>query len=252
MHNFIFEDSPHAAEWKAKVLHENEDDYSKTILTQQNTALTPGSEFRVMAALEQLLKYRSNYQEIKGIITGGCLYPTSSDPLETVCLNDLHTIIARGNYRSADNPTAKPIVREKYLKEITKSWMIPIPISYLPNLKDAEFIPIGLAFQKTIDEKGTIIDKERLIHDLFLVTESGTPINHRTIDSLFSECVFGQCLRRILHRIHSMRIQHPSTRIYISHKSICHSVQPSSQSHYPICLQFPTINAVQNHNKIKT
>ena len=73
-----------------------------------------------MEALEKLLKYRTNYQDIKAIIIGGCLYPMSNKASDDTRLSDLRAMIARGNYKSANNPTAKSIAKEKYIKEIAK------------------------------------------------------------------------------------------------------------------------------------
>ena len=94
--------------------------------------------------------------------------------------------------------------------------MVPIPLEYTKTLIDAEIIPIGLAFQKPINAKGEIIDKERLTHDLSFLSESGTSINDRTIDNLLSECVYGQCLRRVLHRTNSLRSKYPTTEILLA------------------------------------
>lgn len=87
---------------------------------------------------------------------------------------------------------------------------------YIQFLEEAEVIPIGVAFQKSISEEGEIIDKPRITHDLSFNTESGTSVNDRTIDSLLTECVYGQCLRRILHRIQLMRRTYPDMTILLA------------------------------------
>lgn len=175
MHSFILEDNHDAAEWNKATLQENNNDYSAAISTQPNSAFTPGSEFRPIEAIEKLLKFRSNWPEIKSIIQGGCWYPMSDPPDDFTRLSDLKAMILRGNHKFVNHPNHKPIVCDKYIKDIQKSWMIPILVSYLPQIQHAEVIPIGLAFQKTFNNKGDIIDKERLTHDHPSITESSMP-----------------------------------------------------------------------------
>lgn len=216
MHSFVFEPSQEAAHWNRRTLRESNNDFEAAIAAQPGTLLTPGSEFRPTSALASLLSHRDDWEEIRQIISGGCWYPMESCPSDEIRIADIRARIKRGNHKSASNPTSQPIVQQKYLGELDTAWMIPIPISYIEQIKAAEVIPIGLAFQKSINEKGEIIDKERLTHDLSFPSASGTSINLRTVDDLLTECVYGQCLRRILHRIHSMRIRFPTTPILLS------------------------------------
>ena len=216
MHSFVFEPSADAATWNQRIFEEHDGVFETIIAAQPGTLLSPGSEFRPVSALASLLSHRDDWINIRDIINGGCWYPMESCPSDQVRIADIRARIKRGNHKSADDPSRKTIVRSKYKSELEAAWMIPIPVSYIEHIKDAEVIPIGLAFQKTINENGDIIDKERLTHDLSFPTESGTSINLRTIDDLLTECIYGQCLRRILHRIHSMRLHFPTTPILLS------------------------------------
>lgn len=94
--------------------------------------------------------------------------------------------------------------------------MIPLPIPFLTKLKHVSVIPLGVAFQKTINDAGEIIDKERLTHDMSFPTPSGFSVNDSSDESILIGCVYGQCLRRVLHTNHALRLQHPDTKIYMS------------------------------------
>ena len=163
-----------------------------------------------------MLGHREDWESITNIIYGGCNYPLSSNVTDNIRLSDLRARIERGNHKSADRPESQPIVRDKYKGEVASSWMVPIPVSYLESLQEAELNSIGLAHQTTINEKGEIIEKKTLTHELSFLSESGTSINDRSIDTLLQECVYGQCLRRILHRIHALRLEHPKAVILLA------------------------------------
>ena len=216
MHSFVFEKSHEAAEWNKRVLEENDNNYEKTVKTQPNTVLSPGSEFRPTLALKRLLGHRKDWNEIEKTISEGTWYPMSEDVDNDTRIQDVRAMIQRGNHKSATKSTSRSIVKKRYAGEVDRSWMIPIPIKYIEFLDEASVIPLGVAFQTSINEEGEIIDKPRITHDMSFPSQSGTSVNIRTIESLLTECIYGQCLRRILHRIHSMRQKYPTTEILLS------------------------------------
>ena len=52
---FSFENSRQAADWNAKIIAENEHDFQKAIEKENNTTLSPGSEFRSIATIKKIL-----------------------------------------------------------------------------------------------------------------------------------------------------------------------------------------------------
>ena len=139
----------------------------------------------------------------------------TSTPDEQTRLADLQAMIARGNHKSSALISTESL-KSKYNKEVDRGWMIPLPIPFLLKLKHASVIPLGVAFQKTINDAGDIVDKERLTHDLSFPTPSGFSVNDCSEESILIECVYGQCLRRVLHTIHTLRLQYPGRKIFLS------------------------------------
>jgi len=56
---------------------------------QQNTILIPGSEFRNIKKINNLLQYHEDWPEIRDIISMGCDYKLSASPDEETRLADL-------------------------------------------------------------------------------------------------------------------------------------------------------------------
>ena len=64
-------------------------------------------------------------------------------------------MIKKGNHKSAEIPQINAQTLQKnYTKEVERGWMLPIPKSCLKKLKGAAVIPVGVATQFTIDDKG--------------------------------------------------------------------------------------------------
>ena len=215
MHKFRFEKSIEAAEHNAKIIQEHNYDFVETMKSQSNTVLTVGTEFRKVETLEKLLKHRNDWNEIKDILSNGVWYPMKNEPDEETRLNDLKALIERGNHKSASSEDALKRITKIYGKEINKAWLIPLPIPFIPKIKEASVIPCGLQKQKTVDRNGKIIDKYRLTHDLSFPGPSGNSINKNVDDDLLTECYYGQCLRRVIHMIVALRIKNPTTIIYL-------------------------------------
>ena len=75
--------------------------------------------------------------------------------------------------------------------------------------------PLGCPKQWSVNEKGERIPKYRPTHDCTFPNQSGSSLNIQIIDEELDGCIFGQCLRRLLHQLHKLRIDNPKTKIYI-------------------------------------
>lgn len=215
MHNFIFESSNDAASWNAKILEENDFDYSKAVKNNPNSMITPGSELRPAHILEKIFGHRQDWTELEEIIKEGCSYPIIDEPDETTRLSDLKALIERGNHKSASSEDAINRMIPMYEKEDSRTYQIPIPISIVTKINGASMNPMGLQKQKTVNEKGEIVDKYRMTHDLSFKAPSGNSVNATTIEELLMECFYGQCLRRIIHMTVALRHKFPDLMIFI-------------------------------------
>jgi len=77
-------------------------------------------------------------------------------------------------------------------------------------------IPLGIAHQFSIDEEGNRISKHRETYDATFPSPSGDSVNNRTLDDELLPCIYGQCLRRVLHGLLELRKEYPKTKIFMS------------------------------------
>ena len=74
---------------------------------------------------------------------------------------------------------------------------------------------LEIAEQPTITAEGEIGVKNRSIHDCSFPMKSGHSINDQHIPELLEDYHYGQCLCRLLHSLHHLRREYPTTPIYI-------------------------------------
>jgi len=213
-HSFMFENTRDAAKFNTKLIKHTDYDFEKCIKKQKDSMLTAGSEFRSIAHLQPLLQHHEDWSEIRQIISEGCNYQLQPDTDERTRMSDLKAMIKRGNHKSATTNIA--VLEKAFTKEIHRGWLLPITVESLTKVKNLSIIPLGIAEQFTIDENGCRIPKKRVTHDASFPAPSGISVNNKVIDALLQECIYGQCLRRILHGIHAIRVRHTTKRILMT------------------------------------
>ena len=75
------------------------------------------------------------------------------------------------------------------------------------------YIPIGIADQVTVNEKGEYVPKKRWIHDCKFEYPSGASLNNIIDLSDYPKCKYGHALLRYLHQVHQARLHHPTVEI---------------------------------------
>ena len=215
MHSFSFENTIDAAKWNQKVLESYKNDFSLALKHQKDTVMAPGSEFRAINKLKSLWQYRENWSTIAETMTIGAVYPLKNPPDEEHRMKNLLAMIERGNHKSSGKPKLKEALLKRTAKDVRKGYHFTIPIPYLTKLKNAGVIPIGVADQYSINEKGERIPKPRPTHDASFPTPSGYSVNHDHDLDLLTKCFYGQCLRRLIHAIHRARLSFPTHIIYL-------------------------------------
>ena len=215
---FQFENSEAAVKTNAEILDSNNGNLRKVIERCQRTVFHPGTEFREINDLRHLLGKHKDWPKFEKILRVGVEYGFKKDLVytEKQRLQDLKVSLERGNNKSALDPAHFDFIHENYLKEVCKGWMIPIPKMDISKIKGCGVIPIGIVKQFTINENGERIEKHRLTHDCLNVRDSGNSVNNMVDEELLENCIYGFCLLQILHNIQSMRIRHPTDKIYIN------------------------------------
>jgi len=213
-HRFCFENSRDAAKYNTKLIKYTDYDLEKCVNKQKNSILTYGSEFRAIHKLRPFLQYHEDWTDIRDILEKGCNYQLDSEPDEKTRLKDLELMLERGNHTSAKKNL--DVLKKAFDKEVKKGWLLPVTIESLTKIKHVNIIPLGIADQHSINEKGERIFKQRVTHDASFEAPSGRSVNNQVIEALLQDCIYGQCLKRVIHGIHNMRYNHKNKKIFMT------------------------------------
>ena len=215
-HKFSFSNNRNSAKINTKIIKKYKYNFIRACKKQKRSIISPGTEFRKISHLTELFSHHEDWHELKSIIQNGCDYKLSPSINEKTRINDLKSMIDRGNHKSTMKPGCKEILQKTFTKEVEKGWLVPITIESTIKIKDLSVIPLGIAHQFSVNESGERIPKQRVTHDATFATPSGDSVNNRTLDELLLPCIYGQSLRRILHSLLEMSQSHPKTKIYMS------------------------------------
>ena len=152
--NLKFDVSAEAADHNAKIFMENGNNLQNVMNVNYGTSMTPGSEFRQITSIKEILGFHRDWTGIHATITKGCTYPIENVISPEDQKTDLEYMMKFGNHKSASSPEGKEIVEKAYINEVAHHWMFPMPIDSLQELDGAGVIPIGREIQQTLDEKG--------------------------------------------------------------------------------------------------
>lgn len=174
---FIFEDAHDAAVWNSNILQKYEYDFEKAVAAEENSILTPGSEFRSIDNIAKIWKHRENWKKIRSILAHGCIYPLDKEQPEEIRKKDLEEMVKRGNHKSALTTDHKAVLEKIQKKEVRQGFTFPLTVDCLLKLKGAAVIPMGVHDQWTINEEGERFMKPRACHDASFPTPSGYSVN---------------------------------------------------------------------------
>ena len=140
-----------------------------------------GSEFKDSSLLEPIFSKYPHWLKMKDILDNGSSFPLEEISEQDI-LGDLQGAIAKGNHTSASDER-DPILTRKMEAEVKRGWTIPLMRSHISKLPKALLAPLGLTNQATINDKGEVVYKDQVTHDLSHIGEkSGTSLNSRIID----------------------------------------------------------------------
>ena len=74
-------------------------------------------------------------------------------------------MLPRGNHKSARSALNAAALEKVIDKEVKHGWVLPPTIDSLRHIKNAGVVPLGVAEQLLIDEKGERYNKIRVTHD---------------------------------------------------------------------------------------
>ena len=211
---FNFNLTEAAAKENFKVLSDNDMDLDKIIRSSAFSPISYGSEFKDSSLLEPIFANHPNWLKMKDILDNGSSFPLE-DISEQDRLGDIKGAILKGNHKSASDDR-EPILTRKMEAEVKRGWTIPLMRSHISKLPKAMLAPLGLTNQATINDKGEIVYKDRVTHDLSHIGErSGTSINSRIIDADLPTLQYGHMHSRQINYIVACRRHFPNKRILL-------------------------------------
>jgi hypothetical protein len=118
---------------------------------------------------------------------------------------DISAVLQRGNHKSATS--AEDALVAMLQDEVEHGWQLILPPEAALQIPDAVVGSLGLVIQDTINERGEITDKQRLLHDQSYNPVRGTSrsVNNWVQRSELTPCRYGLDLRRYFHFILRLR-----------------------------------------------
>ena len=212
---FSFEYTMESAIKNSDIIKSFDYDLERTIKAQPGTPVSYGSEVRPMYQLDVLLHNHPNYKRFRNNMINGIDYPLKEID-EVTRLEMLTKQLIKGNHKSTIEGEDRANVTKAMRTDVTRGFGYIITTDCAAKIKDAEIYPLGLQHQTTINERGEIIPKKRVCHDLSNERKTGLSLNQRVIEEEIPDVLFGHTLMRVLTGIHHIRYFNPNKRILMN------------------------------------
>ncbi len=133
---------------------------------------------------------------MKTVLSDGSSWPLA--PLDDQNrLLDIDDALAFGNHKGANQ---QPELLLKLVSDnIIRGFALPLPLDKIRRIPGVLLAPLNIQLQKTINERGEIIPKNRMTHDQSWKRQLGTSVNSRVDEEKLVPCYFGQALKRIIN-----------------------------------------------------
>ena len=239
---FVFSLDKEAAERNMCVLNKYGKNLVRAIEAQSKSPLGYGSEFRSIKALEPLFDRHPNWPRMKSILKSGSDWPLD-DLSPKMKLRDLREAKTFGNHKGAESDPV--LLRNLIEGDVIHGYALVLPLDKIDRIPGVLLAPMNIMKQNTIDEYGSIIEKDRLTHDQSYIWGSETSVNSRVRKDELLPCMFGYCLRRLMNWAVAARIKYPGKRILaskIDYKSAYRRCHLNAKTAIQTCTQLPEDN----------
>jgi hypothetical protein len=182
----------------------------KALHAQHGSLLSYGSKFKQILILEPIFGFHPSWTKIKTVLIYGLTWSLLllNDSNQ---LNNIDDALAFGDHKGA---TQQPELLLKLIWDnIDQGFTLPLPLNKIKQLLGILLAPLNIQLQKTINEHGEIIPKNRMTHNQSWKWQSGTSVNSRVNKEQLMPCYFGQVLKRLINWAVATRKLHPKKRI---------------------------------------
>ena len=142
-----------AAVRNSKIMEAFKGDLGKAIADHKDSPVNYVLEFRDTTALEQLFLHHEDKTKIISIIKHEYRYHIG--PIEEeIRKSDRSAMILRGKQKYYQSVINEAALKNTISKETDHGWVLPLTIKSLQSIKNAGVVPLGVAEQFSINEKG--------------------------------------------------------------------------------------------------
>jgi hypothetical protein len=156
---------------------------------------------------------------------------------------NLFEALSFGNHKGASSQPE--LLKELVTSNFIHGYALPLPLDKITRIPGVCMAPLNIQAQWMINERGEIVEKDRLMHDQsFKWMTSRTSVNSRTDTDLLQQCKFGKCLTRLINWTVAARHKYPNQRIMAKKndiKSAYHWMHLSWDTAIQTVTQFPEL-----------
>ena len=115
-------------------------------------------------------------------------------------------MVERGNHKSA--PSKENTLQELVIDNVWTGFQVPVPVETVKKIKGGVVEPYGIAEQFSINERGEIIEKNRITHDQSFEFLEGNSINSQLIRDNLPLLRYRGCLAQVIYYAHTLRLMY--------------------------------------------
>jgi hypothetical protein len=160
-------------------------DLHQALHAQQGSPLQYGSEFKPVSILAPILGNHPTWDKMMTLLTDSLTWPLSPIDKHDRLL-DIDDALAFGNHKGANQQPE--LLQELINADVTRGFALPLPLYKIKKIPGVLLAPLNIQLQKTINERGEIIPKNRMTHDQSWAWQSGTSVNSRVDEEQLMPC----------------------------------------------------------------
>ena len=136
-------------------------DLHRALHAQQGSPLQYGSEFKPVLILVLIFRNHPSWEKMRTVLSNRSSWPLS--PLHNHNrLLDIDNALAFGNHKGAEQ---QPELLLKLVSNVIRGFTLPLPLDRIQRIPGVLLAPLNIQLQKTINDRGEIIPKNRMAHD---------------------------------------------------------------------------------------
>ena len=128
-------------------------------------------------------------------------------------IGDLKEALKFGNHKGAKSQP--DLLKRLVTGDVIHGYSLPLPLNKIERIPHVCMAPLNIQAQRSINEQGKIIPKDRLTHNQSYKWKTpGISVNSRCNPSTLQHCMFGKCLLRLINWTVAAHWKYPNCKIF--------------------------------------